>query len=147
MAPIPSLPHLYFSKSIFMMLLVLDFILTSLSSLKLHFGSHRRDPPAVSFPLRPRAAQNRGHPGRDHCQLHRGVRALPPRGRVQVRVSVADRQAMRIGAVHFPRLSAVLRPHQPQHLVRSTLLHLPVPRRPLRASEVPVLPEEQTEHP
>lgn len=120
------------------------FILMFLLLSKLHFSPHRCDPPTVSLPLRPRTAQNRRHPGRDHCQLHRRVWALPPRGRVQICVPVADWQPVQPGAFHFPRVSAVLRPDQPKHLVRSTLLHLPVPWRTLGAAEVSVLLGKQT---
>lgn len=110
---------------------------------KLHLGPHRHHPPTLAFPLRPRAAQNRRHLGRDHRQLHRGVRALPPRGRLQIRVPAADRRAVRIGAFHFSGLPAVLRPDQPEHLAGSPLLHLPLPRRPFGAAEVPLLLRKQ----
>lgn len=63
------------------------FLISFLS--KLHFSPHRRDPPTVSFPLRPRAAQNRGHPGCDHRQLHCRVWAIPPRWWIQICVPVA----------------------------------------------------------
>ncbi|KAJ8337785.1 hypothetical protein SKAU_G00367510 [Synaphobranchus kaupii] len=58
---------------------------------RVHFCWHRRGTEELVLHLRPRTAQDRGHPPHHHRHLHRRLRPLPPGRRLQVYGVLPDR--------------------------------------------------------